>query len=402
MIDWSIYLSPTKWHQSFFPSFCGAANFLVLHDLTFNGILITKCHMEYLSTLGTSQSCLSMTTRIWSYSDYTVGWICALPVEITAATAMLDEVHGKLPALNNDPNIYTLGRIEKHNVVIVCLPSGVCGTTSATAAITWMKSTFREIRFGFMVGVGGGAPTRAVDIRLGDVVVSRPSGASSGVMQYDYGKTIGDGQFHHTSTLNKPPQILLNAISHLEANYQMGQKQMLKILFKTSTENSEMRSFFSSPGVEQDSLFKATYNHVENEETCEKCDASELENRKPRLSDEPQIHYGIIASANQVMRHGATRDRLAQKFGILCFEMEAAGLMDQLPCLVVRGICDYADTHKNKAWQMYAAATAAAYTKELLFVIPTPMMIQAKGNNESLFSILDPQRGSQGSQKQCQ
>jgi hypothetical protein len=49
--------------------------------------------------------------------------------------------------------------------------------------------------------------------------------------------------------------------------------------------------------------------------------------------------------------------------------MEAAGLMDNFPCLVIRGICDYSDTHKKKNWQPYAAATAAAYAKELLGVI---------------------------------
>ena len=56
--------------------------------------------------------------------------------------------------------------------------------------------------------------------------------------------------------------------------------------------------------------------------------------------------------------------------GVLCVEMEAAGLMDDFPCLVIRGICDYADSHKNKRWQPYAAATAAAYAKELLSTIP--------------------------------
>lgn len=77
----------------------------------------------------------------------------------------------------------------------------------------------------------------------------------------------------------------------------------------------------------------------------------------------------LIASGNQVMKHGGTRDQLARELGILCFEMEAAGLMDNFPCLVVRGICDYADSHKNEQWQKYAAATAAAYAKELLSVI---------------------------------
>ena len=56
------------------------------------------------------------------------------------------------------------------------------------------------------------------------------------------------------------------------------------------------------------------------------------------------------------MKHGRTRDRPAKEYGILYFEMEAAGLMDQLPCLVIRGVC-YCDSHKNKQWQGYAALT---------------------------------------------
>ncbi|KAK1656895.1 hypothetical protein BDP55DRAFT_596875 [Colletotrichum godetiae] len=71
------------------------------------------------------------------------------------------------------------------------------------------------------------------------------------------------------------------------------------------------------------------------------------------------------------MKDGQTRDKYSQELGgVLCFEMEAAGLMNNFPCIVVRGICDYADAHKNKRWQPYAAATAAAYAKELLNTIP--------------------------------
>ena len=94
--------------------------------------------------------------------------------------------------------------------------------------------------------------------------------------------------------------------------------------------------------------------------------------------EDPFIHYGLIASGDQVMRHGATRERLRKELNVLCFEMEAAGLMDDFPCLVVRGICDYADSHKNKRWQGYAAATAAAYAKELLSVIPGNLLVSTR------------------------
>jgi nucleoside phosphorylase len=98
--------------------------------------------------------------------------------------------------------------------------------------------------------------------------------------------------------------------------------------------------------------------------------------REPRPSAVPAIHYGLIASGDQVMRHGTTRDRLRRELNVLCFEMEAAGLMDSFPCLIIRGICDYADSHKNKHWQPYAAATAAAYAKELLCLIPGNPVIE--------------------------
>lgn len=66
------------------------------------------------------------------------------------------------------------------------------------------------------------------------------------------------------------------------------------------------------------------------------------------------------------MKDASIRDRLAAEKDVLCFEMEAAGLINHFPCLVIRGICDYADSHKNKDWQGYAAMTAAAYAKDLL------------------------------------
>ncbi|KAL7817986.1 ankyrin repeat-containing domain protein [Trichoderma aethiopicum] len=101
------------------------------------------------------------------------------------------------------------------------------------------------------------------------------------------------------------------------------------------------------------------------------CDTVKIIEREDR--DEPvTIHYGLIASGNQVIKDARLRDKLNASLGgkVLCVEMEAAGLMESFPCLVIRGICDYADSHKNKKWQKYAALVAAAYAKELLMVVP--------------------------------
>ncbi|KAN0085554.1 Quinonprotein alcohol dehydrogenase-like superfamily [Elaphomyces granulatus] len=220
-----------------------------------------------------------------------------------------------------------------------------------------------------MVGIGGGVPTKEADIRLGDVVVSKPTKDFGGVVQYDFGKTVGQGVFERTGTLNKPPQILLTAIARLQADQMMETSRIPEFLSEMIAKYPGMRAGFTYRGQGQDRLFDAASDHHGLQNTCDTCDTSRLVTRPIRDRHDPVVHYGLIASGNNVIKHGSTRDKLGQELGILCFEMEAAGLMDNFPCLVIRGICDYADSHENKEWQGYAAATAAAYAKELLSVI---------------------------------
>lgn len=102
------------------------------------------------------------------------------------------------------------------------------------------------------------------------------------------------------------------------------------------------------------------------------------ETRSPRESSDPKTHYGIVVSGNLVVGHGGTREQLRSMTGALCFDMEAAGLMNHSPCIIIRGICDYADSHKNKDWQGFAELAAAAYTKELLEYVPDMRASQGK------------------------
>jgi len=305
-----------------------------------------------------------MAQPYFTLDDYTVGWVCALPIEYAAAQLMLDEEHKNFPQDANDSNIYTVGRICDHNVVIACLPAGQTGTNSAAAVAVQMKSRFKLIKFGLMVGIGGGVPSAESDIRLGDVVVSQPFMGHSGVVQYDFGKTTPSG-FVQTGSLNAPPPILLNGLAKLRANYFMARNSLAQYLSKLSH-----LSYFARDSAGPDVLYESSYNHIGGP-TCRDCDKDKLVERSLRGSAEVVVHYGTIASGNQVMKDGTTRDRLSSELGgVLCFEMEAAGLMNSFPCLVIRGICDYADSHKNKTWQPYAAATAAACAKEVLSVIP--------------------------------
>jgi nucleoside phosphorylase len=304
--------------------------------------------------------------------EYTVGWICALPLEMAAARAMLDTSHGKPQEQHlQDKNSYHLGSIGQHNIVIACLPSGVYGTTSAATVAAQMLFSFQSIRVGLMVGIGGGIPNKGHDIRLGDVVVSKPDNSFGGVVQYDLGKTGVEGKFIRTGSLNKPPLALLNAISSLQAEHELEESKISQYLSEIFTKYSgaKFKAEYSYQGPENDNLYDAEYKHVGDEDTCEYCDDHKIAPRPGRDNNDPIIHYGVIASGNQVIKDGKIRDRTGKELGAICFEMEAAGLVDNFPCLVIRGICDYSDSHKNKRWQRYAAVTAAAYAKELLGVI---------------------------------
>ena len=324
---------------------------------------------------------------------YQVGVVCSLPKEMTAARAMLDEEHEPLKITDAQDTIsYVLGRVHGHNLVIACLPAGVYGTNAAATVANNMLRTFPEIRFGLMVGIGGGIPNLAkkIDIRLGDVVVSQPDGTYGGVVQYDLGKNLGKEKFERKGSLDKPPTVLLTALASIQSrpgNSRRRVSENVSVMIQKPDLADENYMF---PGVDQDHLY------------CTWCDRSQLplwwwmiwwvlfslsplwlcsvcDNGKiprPPGRRNPQIQYGIIASGNLLIKNAAERDRLCNEFGAKCVEMEAAGLMNEFPCLIIRGICDYAYSHKNDVWQKYAAVTAAAFAKELLSTV-SPTAVHA-------------------------
>jgi nucleoside phosphorylase len=300
--------------------------------------------------------------------DYSVGWICAVLKELTAARAMLYSIHTPLEAQpKHDKNNYTLGSIGKHNVAIACLSE--YGVVSAAVAAKSMQNTFPRLRFGLMVGIGGGIPSDENDIRLGDIVVSLPTGQHGGVIQYNLGKMEVDG-FRRLGTLNKPPILLRTAVATLRSARGVG-KEISGLVNGAFEDDEDADEEWTYPATAKDVLFNATFNHVEKSPTCVPClkNTAEIVERETRKSTNPRIFYGNIASGNSVMKNALERDSLAERDNVICFEMEAAGLMDNFPCLVIRGICDYADSHKNKKWQPYAAAVAAAYAKKLLSLV---------------------------------
>ncbi|CVK98682.1 uncharacterized protein FMAN_08502 [Fusarium mangiferae] len=314
--------------------------------------------------------------------EYTIGWICALTKELIAAKAFLDVLHDPVDnAAINDDNNYTLGSIGKHNVVIAVLPYGQYGLVNAAAALKDMTRTFSNLRAVLMVGIGGGVPGTK-DIRLGDIVVGSVGRNNSGVIQYDYGKAVQGEEFAIAGHLNQPPVAFLTAMSALHATYEMEGHNIESNIDKILRKYKRLEKKYKRPAASTDRLYEANCFHEGGEgiDCNEFCSDDKLVRRDERGDDEdnPAIHCGLIASGNSLMKDALLRDKLAAKHGILCFEMEAAGLMNHFPCVVIRGICDYADSHKNDQWQEYAAMVAAAYTKDLLLQVAPSSMLKEK------------------------
>ncbi|KAF5602526.1 WD domain-containing protein [Fusarium pseudocircinatum] len=304
---------------------------------------------------------------------YSVGWICASRIELVAAQALLDaEETRSIDIPEGDNNYYTFGMIGKHHVVIGTMPLGQYGLSNATTLATNMVRTFLNIKFILSVGVGGGVPTRH-DIRRGDVVVAYPSSDYGGVIQCDYGKSIQGQGLYLNSSLDRPPAIILSAISSLQAEQQLEGLGLEQTLQTALASNPRLMHKCQRPPPETDRLYRSEFIHPPGATSCSVgCPESNFILRRPRSEDEdnPAIHYGLIASGNKVMKDAIARDRLSAQHDVLCFDMEAAGLMDHVPCGVIRGICDYSDSHGDRQWQGYAAMMAAAYAKELLLQIP--------------------------------
>lgn len=308
-------------------------------------------------------------TELLGYGHYTIAVICALGNEMNAVRHALDREHAILPIKSQDSNIYILGELSGHNVVITCLP-GSQGKSPSAIAATNLARTFPSVKYRFLVGIGGGASSARNDIRLGDVVVGMATDSHGGVVQYDHGKDTETG-FVRKGFTSPPPSVLRSAVYKMQSDH-------IYRASKNMTSAGHVLSAYQKPS-EPDVLFEATYTHQSNHHSCVQCDLKMAVQRPPRSDDRPRIFYGLIASGDRVIKSAIKRTAIIEDIGdnVLCFEMEAAGLMNEYPALVIRGISDYADSHKNDTWQYYAAASAAACTKELL-------------------SHLDPERASPG------
>ncbi|KAI1127299.1 purine and uridine phosphorylase [Nemania abortiva] len=334
--------------------------------------------------------------------DFQIGLICALEVEYDAVTLLFDqfwdeegEQYGRAPG---DTNTYTTGRVGNHNVVLVLLPN--MGKATAAGAAASFRSSYSRLKIAFLVGICGGVPgTDENEALLGDVVISKT------VIQYDFGRQYPN-KFVTKNTvddnLSRPNKDIRSLIASFET--ELGRERLQKKAseyikdLQSLAARKRRRTTYKYLGAAEDKLFAPTYRHrhrlPQSCDVCQReggdgycdeaaqascaelnCDEGQLVLRE-RLEEKrslnpddmqcPEIFIGRIASGDTVMKSGEHRDQLAEQRDVIAFEMEGAGAWDEVPCIIIKGICDYADSHKNKKWQPFAAATAASVMKAVI------------------------------------
>jgi nucleoside phosphorylase len=324
-----------------------------------------------------------------SRDDFEIAIICALPLEANAVLRAFDKLWDEdLYAYgreSNDSNSYSVGAMGGRNVVLVH-PPGIGKATAASVAVACAMS-FKNVKLALVVGICGGVPLKSnkEEILLGDVVVSKA------VIQYDLGRQFPDHFRPKTAiedSLGRPNARICSLLAKLETNIHGNnfQNKISDILTKLDCDGS------SYPEDAGDKLFKSAYRHKHQDPrscgVCTNCkrntdpvcedalksscqdtgcdDAQLVRHRRQNQKNKPMVHIGLMASGDSVVRSGAHRDKVAKEANVIAFEMEGAGVWYTFPCVIIKGVCDYADSHKNKLWQEYAAATAAACTQAFI------------------------------------
>ncbi|KAK9242827.1 hypothetical protein V1506DRAFT_524218 [Lipomyces tetrasporus] len=209
---------------------------------------LTRSHIDTRRGTLKANSAEPADGETFTWSQYTVGIICALPKELIAVRSLFDRTHKSLDKAQNDSNQYVLGQMGHHMAVAACLPAGEYGTNSAAAVASNMSTSFRSIRFCLLVGIGGGVPSGDNDICLGDVVVGLPPRTYPSVIQYDLGKENDGGSFEPTGSLSPPPRELTTAISVLRSDPGLRIDPLRSHLSAITSQMSE----YSCPGEDFD------------------------------------------------------------------------------------------------------------------------------------------------------
>jgi hypothetical protein len=192
---------------------------------------------------------------------------------------------------------------------------------------------------------------------LGDVIVaySPPSGDPPAIVPYGLGKQKGGDNFELLCNGHSLPQtqrIVGSAIGKLKA-----ERREAQVILGYYRDIPETATKFPDPGQENDFLYLSDNNLP-------------IPRQRRPDAERTRVWYGSIGSGDQLLKSSRDRDKLRDRYNVISLEMEAAGVMNEIPVGNIRGVCDYGDERKNKDWQPYAAVMAATYAKAVLQEIP--------------------------------
>jgi nucleoside phosphorylase len=300
-----------------------------------------------------------------------------MSIELIPAIAALDEEYD---VENEGGYLYRRGKIGQHYVALVTLSQ--TGLAAAADAASRMSSVFTNIEIMLVVGIAGGTPSyesETKQIVLGDIVVSMPGPGHGGIFQYDSGAWDRDGRLKVLTHTNSPADRVKNLVNHLRGESISATLPQLLASMRSKIPEEFVNQYLDQIlHKEGDRVFPSNYGHVRERELCTSCcEPAKAKQRSDRGAeatrkiDSPRVHYGCIGSTSQLQMSASMRDRLRDSSRqVLAYEMETSGVINTHSALAIRGICDYADSHKNKIWQKYASATAVAYAKVLLQNLP--------------------------------
>ncbi|KAL2802292.1 nucleoside phosphorylase domain-containing protein [Aspergillus granulosus] len=238
------------------------------------------------------------------------------------------------------------------------------GKAGAASVSSGLQASYRNIELALVVGFCGGVPSlphNNSELILGDVILS------DSVVDYNFGRQYPDG-FQRKNTVNeslgRPSRKIRSILACIKSCNAHIEFRNLVLEHLRCLQVQERRACVCADcNSDQDPVCTDAL----------KCDCKELRcaekvipRHRLKNTPEPEIHIGTMASADTVMKSGRHHDKLAEKEGIIGFEMEGAGVWGNIPCMIIKGVCDYTDSHKNKRWHAYATATAAAAAKTFL------------------------------------
>ena len=323
---------------------------------------------------------------------YLVAWITSSPTEHAASKSMFDEEYHELPAdflrKSDDHNLYAWGSISGHNVVVV-MGRQLKAHFRTPVVDTFAKicGSLPDVRLCLLVGTGSGTPIEHLsedgnlkelepDIRLGDVVVSA-SESSGGLIQYAKLRALpGQIRIESRETLDCTPEPLRTSLEQMRNDPAELGPTLSHILADRFEKWPLMAKEYHNPGLATDGKRFDMY-HFRGQQPFV---------RPSRVN--PEVHYGVVGSSSLSVQDHKLRDVILRALEQrttrpICLESGAAGIAHDLPCLAIRGICDYADSG-NSDWQRYASMTAAAFAKQLMVTMnPGKPETQARVGRDS-------------------